>query len=250
MKKLYEKNELTFALVCIVTYCALQSFANPLNEIIGIEYFASAIFCILQSVIILGFIIKNNLSKRYGLCKSPIPSVRFLYYVPLVILATSNLWNGVAVNFSLIGSIFRIACMLCVGFLEEVICRGFLFKALAKDNAKTAIIITSVTFGMGHLLNLVNGSGMGLMENLFQIALAVAIGFLFVLLFYRGQSLLPCIITHSVINMSSTFANTTGLTLKQHIIDNLIMLAVIAAYSFILTKTLPGIQDSKPTPAL
>ena len=32
MKKLYEKNELTFALVWIVIYCVLQSLANPLNE--------------------------------------------------------------------------------------------------------------------------------------------------------------------------------------------------------------------------
>ena len=53
MKKLYEKNELTFALVWIVIYCVLQSLANPLNEMIGIEYSASAAFCILQAVVLL-----------------------------------------------------------------------------------------------------------------------------------------------------------------------------------------------------
>ena len=31
MKKLYEKNKLTFAIVWIVIYCVLQSLANPLN---------------------------------------------------------------------------------------------------------------------------------------------------------------------------------------------------------------------------
>ena len=31
MKKLYEKNELAFAIVWIVVYCVLQSLANPLN---------------------------------------------------------------------------------------------------------------------------------------------------------------------------------------------------------------------------
>ena len=50
MKKLYEKNELTFAIVWIVIYCVLQSAANPLNELIGIEYSASAVFCILQTI--------------------------------------------------------------------------------------------------------------------------------------------------------------------------------------------------------
>ena len=32
MKKLYEKNGQTFAVVLIVVYCVLQSLANPLNE--------------------------------------------------------------------------------------------------------------------------------------------------------------------------------------------------------------------------
>lgn len=45
MKKLYEKNELTFALVWIAVYCVLQSLANPLNKMIGIDYAASAASC-------------------------------------------------------------------------------------------------------------------------------------------------------------------------------------------------------------
>ena len=69
MKKLYEKNELIFALLWIVVYCVLQSLANPLNKRIGVEYSASAAFCILQAVILIAFIRKNHLQKRYGLCK-------------------------------------------------------------------------------------------------------------------------------------------------------------------------------------
>jgi len=144
MKKLYEKNELTFAIVCIAAYCVLQSLANPLNQVIGIEYAASAAFCVLQTVVLFAFIRKNNLQKRYGLCKSPIPACRFLYYLPLLILASGNLWNGVAVNYTLAETACRIVCMLCVGFLEEVIFRGFLFEAIAKDNIKSAIVISSV----------------------------------------------------------------------------------------------------------
>lgn len=146
---MYEKNELTFTIVCIVIYCVLQSLANPLNEIIGIAYSASAIFGILQAVVIFCFIKKNGLFKWYGLCKTSLPARRFLYYIPLLILCTRNFWNGTAVNLNPTGIVCCIACMLCVGFLEEVIFRGFLFKAIAKDNVKTAIIISSVTFGMG-----------------------------------------------------------------------------------------------------
>lgn len=124
MKKLYEKNELTFAIVWIVVYGVLQSLANPLNEMIGIEYSASAAFCILQTVALFAFIRKNNLQKLYGLCKSPVPACRFLYYVPLVVLASGNLWNGIALNYTPVETVCRIICMLCVGFLEEVIFRG------------------------------------------------------------------------------------------------------------------------------
>ena len=56
MKKLYDKNELSFALVWIAIYCALQSFANPLNEMIGVGYSASAVFCILQTVVLFAFV--------------------------------------------------------------------------------------------------------------------------------------------------------------------------------------------------
>lgn len=242
MKKLYEKNEQTFAIVWIVFYCVLQSLANPLNKKIGIEYSASAIFCIVQTIILLTFIIKNNLQERYGLCKSSVPARRFLYYVPLFILATGNLWNGVAFNYSLSETVCHIACMLCVGFLEEVIFRGFLFVSIAKDNVKSAIIISSVTFGVGHLINLFNGSGMDLASNLCQICFAIAVGFLFVTIFYRGGSLFPCIIVHSAINTLSIFANKTDLTMEKHLVHIVILIFITIAYTLILTRTLPKNQ--------
>lgn len=242
MKKLYEKNEQTFAIVWIVFYCVLQSLANPLNKKIGIEYSASAIFCIVQTIILLTFIIKNNLQERYGLCKSSVPARRFLYYVPLFILATGNLWNGVAFNYSLSETVCHIACMLCVGFLEEVIFRGFLFVSIAKDNVKSAIIISSVTFGVGHLINLFNGSGMDLASNLCQICFAIAVGFLFVTIFYRGESLFPCIIVHSAINTLSIFANKTDLTMEKHLVHIVILIFITIAYTLILTRTLPKNQ--------
>lgn len=244
MKKLYEKNEQAFAIVWIVVYCVLLSLAYPLNEKIGIEYSASAIFGILQTIFLFTFIQKNNLQKQYGLCKSPVPARRFLYYVPLFIIATGNLWNGIAVNYSLAGTVCRIACMLCVGFLEEVIFRGFLFVSIAKDNVKSAIIISSVTFGVGHLINLFNGSGMDLVNNLCQICFAIAVGFLLVTIFYRGGSLLSCMIVHSAINIFSTFSNGAGVTVEKHIIHAMVLIFIAVAYNLALTKTLPKSQQA------
>ena len=239
MKKLYEKNELAFALLWIVVYCVLQSLANPLNKDVGVEYSVSALFCILQTIVLFAFIRKNHLQKRYGLCRSSISASRFLYYVPLFILASGNLWNGIALNYSLPETVCRIVCMLCVGFLEEVIFRGLLFAAIAKDNIKSAVVISSVTFGIGHIINLFNGSGMELVHNLCQIVFATAVGFLLVTIFYRGDSLLPCILVHSAINTLGTFANDAGLTMEMRLLHLGVLIVITVAYTLILTRTLP-----------
>lgn len=246
MKKLYEKNEVTFAIVWIVIYCMLQSVANPLNEKIGIEFSASAVFCIVQTVFLFVFIRRNGLMKRYGLCRPSVSASRFLYYVPLIVLATAGLWYGVAANYSLPGAVCHVVGMLCVGFLEEIIFRGFLFKAMEKNNVKAAIIVSSVTFGIGHIINLFNGSGMDLVNNLCQIGFAVAVGFLLVTIFYRGGSLLPCIITHSAINSINTFTNGTGITAEREVVHCLILIVITVAYTFVLTKTLPKRQNADP----
>ena len=237
-----EKNELTFAIVWIVVYCALQSLAYPLNKAIGVAYAASSAFCVLQTVVLFAFIRKNNLQKRYGLCKSPVPACRFLYYVPLLILASGNLWNGIALNYTPVETVCRIICMLCVGFLEEVIFRGLLFESIAKDNVKSAVIISSVTFGIGHVINLFNGSGMNLVNNLCQIVFAITVGFLLVTIFYRGGSLLPCIFVHAAINTLGTFANDMNLTTEMHLLHLVVLIAVTVVYTLILTRTLPKKQ--------
>ncbi len=242
MNKLYEKSELCFALVWIGIYCVVQSSANPLNEIIGIKNSASAVFCIIQAAVLLLFMRKNGLLRKYGICSPSAPARQFLYFIPLFFLATGNLWNGIAANYDCLEMIFHIVLMICVGFLEEVIFRGFLFRAIAKSSAKEAIVISSVTFGIGHLLNLVNGSNMELTVNLFQVVGAIAFGFLFVILYYRGGSLLPCIVTHSAINILSAFSNEAALTTEKRIIFALIEFAIIAVYVLILTKTLPKRQ--------
>jgi len=118
MKKLYEKSELTFAVTLIVVYSILQSVANPLNKITGIESSANVIFSLVLTVVLFCFIRKNNLLERYGFCKPAAPARSFLWYIPLLILATHNLWNGVAINFLLADMLCYICYMLCVGFIS------------------------------------------------------------------------------------------------------------------------------------
>ena len=159
MKKIYEKNELGFALFWIVLYCFTQSVANVLNKNIGIEYLFSTLFVLVEAVALLIFIGKNKLGGKYGICKIEASSKAFLYYIPLLVLASNSLWGGISLNYTITESLLRVLCMLCVGLVEEIIFRGLLFRALEKDSAKSAIIISSATFAFGHSINLFNGSG-------------------------------------------------------------------------------------------
>ena len=80
---------------------------------------------------------------------------------------------------------------------------------------------------------------MDLVSNICQIVFAVAVGFLFVIIFYRSGSLIPCIIAHSANNMISAFANGTGVTITMEIVYILIMVVIMVTSTLILNKTLP-----------
>ena len=205
MTKLYKKNELTFAILWIVAYVVLSSLAGQLSESVGTEKAATAMPHIVMSLVLLIWIRKSCLSEKYGFCASKAPAKGFLYYLPLVIIASASLWNGISLRFGLAGTACYVISMCCVGFLEEVIFRGLLFRAMEKDNLKTAIIVSALTFGLGHIVNLFNGSGQDITTTIIQIVFAVLVGFVLVLIFYYSGSLVPCILFHSVNNALSAF---------------------------------------------
>ncbi len=243
MKKLYEKSELGFALLWIGIYVVGTSLADEASRIVGIEKSVTLGFTALISIILLVWTLKNGLAKKYGLCPSHARSSRFLFYIPLIALVSCNLWLGARMSLSPLETALFIASMVCVGFLEEIIFRGLLFKAMSKSSVTSAIIVSSLTFGIGHIVNLINGSGADLVSNLCQVCYATAVGFLFVIIFHRGGSLLPCILTHSAVNALSVFA--PEMTRKQDIIISIIIAAIAVVYTVILLFTLPKPETAK-----
>lgn len=237
MKKLYEKNELYFALIWIGIYVVLMSAADSISQTVGTEKLATAPVCIALTLTMYLWIRKNDLTKKYGLCGPEAGAKKYLYYLPLLLLPSVNLWHGLHLNRTPAEAALYVVSMLCVGFLEEVIFRGFLFRAICRTNVTQAVIISSVTFGLGHIINLLNGRNIP--ETLLQICYATAIGFLFTILFYRGKTLWPCIITHSVINSLSAFGEET-LTRHSQVAGCVFLCLVSAGYSlYILKRTKP-----------
>jgi membrane protease YdiL (CAAX protease family) len=234
LKKLYEKSELWFAMAWIIAYVVLASTGDNISADLGIDKIVTLPILIAMSAILYFFVRKNGLIEKYGLCKSKLPAAKMLYYIPLLVLLTANLWYGGAMNQSPLETVLFILSMFCVGFLEEVIFRGLLFQAMAKDGVKSAIIVSSLSFGIGHVVNLINGSGADLLPNLLQVMYAVAIGFAFVMIYCRTGSLIPCIIVHSVFNGLSAFANEAVMTPQRQILSGVLLTVIAGGYALYL----------------
>ena len=234
MKQLYEKSEIWFAVAWIISYVVLASAGDNLSAELGIEKIVTLPILIVLSAILYFFVRKNGLTEKYGLCSPKLPAGKVLYYLPLLVLLTANLWYGVALNLSPLETVLYILAMFCVGFLEELIFRGLLFQAMAKDGVKSAIVVSSVTFGIGHIVNLFNGSGAELLSNLLQVVYAVAIGFAFVMLYCRTKSLIPCILTHSIFNALSAFANEAAMTPRREVISGILLAVIAGSYAVYL----------------
>ena len=76
MKKIYEKNELTFALISIGIYVVSQSIANSIH-LLGIEYSANAVVSIVLTVFLFFFINKNGLPAGMDYVKHPFLQANF-----------------------------------------------------------------------------------------------------------------------------------------------------------------------------
>lgn len=239
MNKLYQKSEICFAIMWIVIYIVGTSLVEGMSQDHGFNKIPTFVFHVVITIVILSWLRRKGLCKEYGLCRANSPASKFIYYIPLLIIASCNLWLGLTMNFSITESVFYAGSMICVGFIEEIIFRGFLFKAMAKDSIKVAIIVSSVTFGIGHVINLLNGNSDDPLATICQIFYATAVGFLFVILFYRGGTLWPCIITHSVVNAMSVFADESNMTDDIQIITSIILTLVSVAYAVVLMKRLP-----------
>jgi membrane protease YdiL (CAAX protease family) len=240
MTKLYQKSEITFAILWIAAYVVLTSIADQISESVGIIKSVTALLHIMMSLVLYFWIRNNHLDEKYGFCSSVVAAKRFLYYLPLVIIASTAFWGGIKMQYSVQETVLYIISMCCVGFLEEVIFRGLLFRAMEKDNLSSAILVSSLTFGIGHIVNLFNGSGRDLTLTLIQIVFAVLVGFVLVWIFYHGKSLVPCILFHSANNAFKVFAAEGNLSPQSEIIINLVVIVVVlGGYLFYLVKTFP-----------
>ena len=227
MEKLFKKHETLFTIGLIIIYVITNSY---LMQNFGFTSLYSVIVNTILSILIIVLIISIKRLKYYGITK-PNNSKKLLYFIPLIIVSLFNLRNGIHINNSKNEIIFHILTMINIGFLEEIIFRGFLFKMIEKNSVKKAIIVSSITFGIGHIVNLLNGADF--IPTLLQVCYAIAIGYMLVMVFYKSKSLIPCIIFHSVFNSLSIFNTGNSTTFSS-----IILIIACLGYGIYINKSI------------
>lgn len=206
MKKLYEKKPDLFAILFIVFYCVA---IIPIRGKYGDGSIQSLLGLTAVAVVIAVVCTAIPLWEKLGVTARPRNLRACLFLIPMWILSTGNAWDGFHLNETGAALWYAMGSMALVGFVEEMIFRGFLFRAmLEKNGPKAAVIVSAVTFGIGHIVNLLAGTAT--LENLIQIVFAVAWGFVFTMVYYKCGSLLPCIIAHAVIDVLSVVSMATA----------------------------------------
>ena len=200
MKKLYEKKPVLFAVIWIVIYVVLFGSAGNQSEQQAQNYAVQIGIGLVMTAVLVLFLRKYDLAKLHGFCKFQGEPRKYLYFIPLLIAGTANIWTGfgwkhetAAENLTGIAAIGIIA-----PFLEELILRSLLFHAIAKTSIKRGYWFAALSFGIGHFSNLAYGAP--LKETVVQVIFACCFGICAGALLTCGKSLLPGVLLHMAWN--------------------------------------------------
>lgn len=234
MLKLYEKKPVLHAIIWILIYIFMTSMGTVLSEMVGVDNLGNGILFLILSIVLFFYIKKNNRISYYGFQKINQENFKKTYfYIPFLLLIILNGITGFDSELKVIDILNILLFMGCVGFLEELIFRGFLYKAiLAKGNVVKAVLISGVTFGIGHIVNLFNEyTGT---EQIMQIIGAVAIGIMLTVIFEVTGNIVPGMIFHFLFNLASSISKYA--TLKINIICLVMMVITSVVYTIYLFK--------------
>ncbi len=240
MNKLMEKNAIRHAVIWIAIYVVLVNLGGMISEEVGIVDSVTSAFVVLLSLFLLKYLKENHWIEKFGLRKIAQEDMqKTFFYLPLVLLLLIQLLGGVKSDISITEVVVTCVMMMGVGFIEELIFRGFLMDAIWKKSGRNrAIVISGLAFGFGHIVNLFRGYGY--VEQITQILVAGGIGIVLALLVASTKNIVPGILFHIVFNVMGTFSRPSETA--QTAYSLILILVVCAGYSLYLLKSIKDIR--------
>lgn len=210
-----KKSELFGVLSRIFVYVIVMSLFESIYADYSGQAWRAIPTAIILGLLLAGMARRNEFSTLGFTFSTPLPWRKVLFLFPFVIVATANLWHGSVMRYAPLDTVWYIIAMLCIGFIEEILFRGYLLRLLLKRFTRLAILISSLTFALGHIVNLANGAE--LVSTLLQLIYALAIGLMLSVFVVKTGHLLPCCLFHGAFNALAAFSNEAGQTIGYQI---------------------------------
>ncbi|PKO18565.1 MAG: hypothetical protein CVU39_03755 [Chloroflexi bacterium HGW-Chloroflexi-10] len=235
MNKLMVKKAILHAVIWILLYIVIVNIGDALSEQTGVPNSVTSGLIIAFSIVLVLYLKKNNWIEKFGIKRITKKDLsKTIFYVPLILLAVIQFFAGIDTALSITEIATFCLLMIGVGFIEEMIFRGFLFQGiLEKSGMIKAILISGVTFGFGHIVNLLRGYGYE--ELMGQIIVAIAIGITLAMLVAITKNIVPGILFHIIFNISGSITRS-GTNMEIYLM--IAILCITVFYGLYLSKSL------------
>ena len=205
-KKITISRIMIFAINACLLYLVGKPFVGSIiytNSEISKEWsYAIAEGITIALVIIMGAIERKNLVS-YGICRGTYKnSLKYIIPLGLLALMITPYFFGIPMVDPVVPAVLDV---IFIGIMEELIFRGLLFRAAeVLMGEHLAVIISSILFGLIHLVNLSGNNAVSYV--LFQVVFNAVIGLGFAALRAKTKSILAGIIIHIILDMNGIFA--------------------------------------------
>lgn len=208
MRNLLDTHPLAHALIWIAVYIVAVNIGDAVGELLAFPSLTGILLIVLSVVLVVSLRGARRLA-FFGLRRvQPGRGRSTLWYVPLFAIVLVPYVNGFAVGLDAPRVLSALLLVAGVAFVEELLFRGFLLQALRSQGSTTsAILISGVTFGVGHVVNLLRGYALA--EQLLQIVAAVVIGIALAYCAVLTGSILPGIVFHALFNLGAALTPST-----------------------------------------
>ena len=245
VRKLQDTKPIWHAVMWIAIYIVAVNIGDFMGEQLGFPGMTSIVLVAL-SIALLLYLRAGRRLAFYGIRRvQPGTLPLTLFYVPLFAIALLQYGKGFAADLDWQAVSFAILLVVAVGFIEELLFRGFLLQALrTRGNLTRAIIISGATFGIGHIVNLLRGYS--LTDQALQIVAAVLIGIALAYCVVLTGSILPGVAFHALFNLSGTL--TAHSVLGDAITVGVIVIVMIPYILFLRNRLAKGTPATSASP--
>ncbi len=195
------RHPILFSLMFGILLTLLVSIASAVATILelgdrGIMLAQGCAFLIMAIIVTVYMNKKDRAMASFGFIKPDLRKGKAtLYYIPLLIIAVVQpIMGGFNLELSLKDVLIVIVFSLLVGYTEESVFRGIIRERLQFKGTVFYIVFSSLFFGILHMANALNGTG--IIHILLQVINALLIGFILALLIETTGNIIPLIAFH------------------------------------------------------